>query len=284
MYPTALVALDLSPAEGPMLDCLGDLRDLGVARAILTHVIRVGYAQGAGFGHEAEYRDWLEGRAAPLRAAGLDVAIDIRAAGQPADEILAAAAEHSADLVVIGSRGQSQLRGLFLGSTAREVIRRADRPVRLEWINATPEGTAAACARACTGRLERLLLATDFSPAAAPAEAAAVALASGRRVDLVHVVTEADRARLPRWPAMARGGLDAIAAEVAAAGGSAEVHLLEGPPPQVIAELAEARDAQLIVVGKHGQGRLQSALIGSTAATLCEIARRPVLISPPQDG
>jgi nucleotide-binding universal stress UspA family protein len=283
MYPTALVALDLSPAEGPMLDCLGDLRDLGVTRAILAHVIRVGYAQGAGFGHEADYRDWLEGRAAPLRAAGLDVAIDIRAAGQPAEEILAAAAGHSADLVVIGSRGQSMLRGLFLGSTAREVIRRADRPVRLEWIDATAEGTAEACARACTGRLERLLLATDFSPAAGPAEAAAVALASGRRVDLVHVLTEADRSRLPRWSAMARGALDAIAAEVAAAGGTAAVHLTDGTPSDEIARAAAAGDAQLVVVGRHGQGRLRSALIGSTAARLCEIARRPVLMIPPQD-
>ena len=282
MYPTALVALDLSPAEGPMLDCLADLRDLGVRHVILTHVIRLGYAQGAGFGHEEDYRDWLERHAAPLRAAGMEVGIDIRNAGQPAGDILTAAAEHGADLIVIGSRGQSMLRGLFLGSTAREVIRRADRPVRLEWINATAEGTAAA--RTCTGRLERLMLATDFSPAAAPAEAAAVALASGRRVDLVHVVTEADRTRLPRWPAMARGGLDAIAAEVAAPGGRAEVHLLAGTPSDEIAKAAEGCDAQLIVVGKHGQGRLQSALIGSTAAALCEIARRPVLMIPPQDG
>ena len=280
MYTTALVALDLSPAEGPMLDCLADLRDLGVARVILTHVIRLGYAQGAGFGHEDAYRDWLETHAAPLRAAGVDIAIDIRAAGQPAEAILTAAAEHGTDLIVIGSRGQSMLRGLFLGSTAREVIRRADRPVRLEWINATAE----ACARTCTGRLERLMLATDFSPAAAPAEAAAVALASGRRVDLVHVLTEADRTRLPRWPAMARGGLDAITAQVAAAGGRAEVHLREGTPSDEIAKAAEGCDAQLIVVGKHGQGRLQSALIGSTAAALCEIARRPVLMIPPQDG
>ena len=280
MYTTALVALDLSPAEGPMLDCLADLRDLGVARVILTHVIRLGYAQGAGFGHEDAYRDWLETHAAPLRAAGVDIAIDIRAAGQPAEAILTAAAEHGTDLIVIGSRGQSMLRGLFLGSTAREVIRRADRPVRLEWINATAEGTAEACARTCTGRLERLLLATDFSPAAAPAEAAAIGLASGRRVDLVHVLTETDRTRLPRWPAMARAALDAIAAEVTAAGGTAETHLPEGTPSEAIARAAEGCDAQLIVVGKHGQGRLQSALIGSTAAALCEIAQRPVLVVP----
>ncbi len=280
MYPTALVALDLSPAEGPMLDCLADLRDLGVARVILCHVIRVGYAQGAGFGHEAEYRTWLEGHATRLREAGLDVVVDIRTAGQPAEEILIAAAEHEADLIVIGSRGQSMLRGLFLGSTAREVIRRAEQPVRLEWINATAEGTAEACARACTGRLERLVLATDLSPEADPAEAAAIDLSPGRHVDLVHVLAEADHTRYPRWPAMARAALDAIAAEVAAAGGTATPHLIDGTPSEAVATLAGARDAQLIVVGKHGQNRVAGIVIGSTADALCAIARRPVLVVP----
>ena len=42
MFPTALVALDLSSAEGPMLDWLGNLKDMRVSRVVLTHVIRVG--------------------------------------------------------------------------------------------------------------------------------------------------------------------------------------------------------------------------------------------------
>ena len=280
MYPTALIALDLSPAEAPMLDCLGDLRDLGVARLILTHVIRVGYAQGAGFGHEDEYRAWLENHAAPLRRAGMEVDIDIRAAGQPAAEILDAAAAHQADLIVIGSRGQSMLRGRFLGSTAREVIRRAEQPVWLEWINVAAEGAPEACARACSGRLERLMLGTDLSPEADPAEAAAIDLAPGRRVDLVHVLTGPDRSRHPRWPAMARAALDSIAAEITAAGGTAETHLPEGKPSEAIARLAEARDAPLIIVGKHGRSPVASILIGSSAAALCEVAQRPVLMVP----
>ncbi|MDZ4322372.1 MAG: universal stress protein, partial [Phenylobacterium sp.] len=201
MFTTALVALDLSPAGQPMLDCLGDLREMGVARIVLTHVVRIGYAQGAGYGKQEEYAAWLEGRAAPLRDAGLDIEIDIRAAGEPAKEILRAAVDHRADLVVIGSRGQNMVSGLFLGSTARDVIRLARLPVRLEWLEATQEGTAAHCERVCHGGLKRLMLATDFSLHASAAEAAAARLAAhAGTVDLVHVLTAAESARYTRWP------------------------------------------------------------------------------------
>ena len=37
MYPTALIALDYSAAQGPLLDCLIDVRDMGVARVTLAH-------------------------------------------------------------------------------------------------------------------------------------------------------------------------------------------------------------------------------------------------------
>jgi nucleotide-binding universal stress UspA family protein len=281
MFRTALIALDYSAAQGPLLDCLTDLRDMGVSRVILTHVVKVGYAHGAGYGHEDALADWLRDRATPLREAGLEVEVEIRAAGDVAKDIFAAAREHGADLVVMGSRGQNMIRGLFLGSVAREVIRLSALPVRLEWIEATGEEGAGACVRACHAGLKRLLLATDFSPQAHAAEAAATRLAPRAGiVDLVHVVGPDAAARYARWPAMARAALDEIAQEIGAAGGKAEVHVAKGKPSEEIARAAAERDADLIVVGKHGAGWVESIVIGSTAANLCEIARRPVLVVP----
>ena len=284
MFRTALIPLDYSAAHGPLLDCLSDLRDMGVTRVILTHVVKIGYAAGAGgYGHEAALKDWLDKRAAPLREAGLEVEVDIRDAGEVAKDILAAAAEHGADLIVIGSRGQNMIRDLFLGSVAREVIRLSPLPVRLEWIEATGKDGDAACERTCHAGLRRLLLATDFSPRAKAAEAAAAMLApKAATVDLLHVVRPEEAARYARWPVMARAALDNIAHEVIAAGGKAEAHLATGKPSEEIARAAAERDADLIVVGKHGQGWVESMVIGSTAANLCEIARRPVLMVPLQ--
>ncbi|KEI44734.1 universal stress protein [Saccharopolyspora rectivirgula] len=46
--------------------------------------------------------------------------------GEPVPVLLAAAREHSAELLVVGSRGLNTLKGRILGSVPSEVCRRAD--------------------------------------------------------------------------------------------------------------------------------------------------------------
>jgi nucleotide-binding universal stress UspA family protein len=123
MFKRALVGVDLSPAEESLLSCLPDVSHLGIESRVLAHVIRIGYAQGAGDGHEDEYRAWLEKAATPIREAGLTVTTSVTASGVPADELLAVAQAQGADLVVVGSRSHNFLHEIFLGSVAKEVIR-----------------------------------------------------------------------------------------------------------------------------------------------------------------
>lgn len=284
MFTKALIALDNSAAQGPMLDCLTDLQDMGVTQVVLVHTVRVGYGEGAAYGNKDKLEQWLANRAAPMRAAGMDVDIDVRAAGEVAKDILSAAQEHNADLIVIGSRGQNMLRGLFLGSVARDVIRLSTLPVRLEWLEATDKTGESACERTCHAGLKHLLLATDFSPHASAAEAVAVKLSTlASVVELVHVVSPVESERYAHWPIMAKAALNGIADKVTAAGGKTEVNLRQGTASEEIGRLAKELDADLIIIGKHGQNWSQSMLIGSTAAKLCEIARRPVLTIPQQN-
>jgi nucleotide-binding universal stress UspA family protein len=49
--------------------------------------------------------------------------------GHAAREILADAKEHDVGVIVMGTRGRSELTGLVVGSTAHKVIHLADRPV-----------------------------------------------------------------------------------------------------------------------------------------------------------
>ena len=62
-----------------------------------------------------------EAAATRLRQAGLDATAEIRT-GDPAHQIIASAGEHEAGLIVIGTRGQTGLRRLILGSVARNVL------------------------------------------------------------------------------------------------------------------------------------------------------------------
>ena len=76
MFKKALVGLGTSRAEHPMIECLPELKRWGIELLVLAHVIRVGYIEGAEYGHEEEYKSWLEWHANTLRAAGGDPQVD----------------------------------------------------------------------------------------------------------------------------------------------------------------------------------------------------------------
>lgn len=107
-----------------------------VSAAILTHVLSMA-SIGAGGDAPAEtlvaneFRDeadrWLR-RLAPNELR-LGTPNFVTAAGNPAEEILAAAERLGSDLIVVGSRQPGRIRRALLGSTAREILHRARRPV-----------------------------------------------------------------------------------------------------------------------------------------------------------
>ncbi len=281
MFNTALVALDLAPAERPIVDCLPELQTWGIKRVVLTHVIQVGYMQGAALAHEQDYIEWLEKLAQPLREAGLEVAVSIRASGLPAEEILKAATEHGADLIVIGSRGHNLISKLFLGSVARAVIRNTTLPLLLEWVEPTAAGTEQKCEAVCKTTLRHVLLATDLSASASAAEQAAIQLAPNtEQVDCLYVKEAAESSSTAISSSAAQAALTALVLRIEAAGSHGDAVVLQGKASAEIARYAQSHDASLMVVGKRGQNPLESLLIGSTAANLCEIAGRPVLMVP----
>ncbi|MCL4720659.1 MAG: universal stress protein [Gammaproteobacteria bacterium] len=281
MFDKALVALDLSPAGQSLLARLPDLQDWGVQHLVLAHVIQAGFGQGAGLARQQEYMDGLEQQAAPLRAAGFSVRTSISAGGAPADGILALGHQSAADLIVIGSRGQNLLGRLFLGSVARDVLRQTTAPVLLEWLEPTGEAADGQGDAAPARTLDHLIFATDFSPQAAAAECALLELAmKARQVECVHVLPPGQDGQNREQAAQAQTGLARLVGRIRALGRNVTGTLLQGAAAEEIARHATGRNASLILVGKHGQNRVASRLIGSTAARLCETAGRPVLMVP----
>lgn len=281
MFDKALVALDLSPAEQPIVDCLPALRQWGVQHLILTHVIQIGYTQGAALAHQQDYVDWLQRCADTLREKGLSVEVQVRSSGVPADEILAGAHETNADLIVIGSRGQNILSKLFLGGIARDVIRKSTRPLLLEWVEPTAQQTRSRCEAVCTDTLHHVVFATDFSPHALAAERAVVRLAPrARATECVHILPPGSAPESSGSGIETQRKLEELVTRLRSAGANASATVLQGDPAAEIARHAASRDASLIIVGKHGQNWVASTVIGSTAARVCEIAGRPVLMVP----
>ena len=78
------------------------------------------YAYGTAAQRRATEAD-CEAAAIRLRRAGLAAEAEVRE-GDPAHEIIVSARSHEAGLVVVGTRGQTGLRRLILGSVARKVL------------------------------------------------------------------------------------------------------------------------------------------------------------------
>lgn len=133
-----------------------------------------------------------------------------------------------------------------------------------------------------------LVVGTDGSEHARAAVVEAIDLA--RRLDDTIVVASVsppppDYLGRPLWQewvtqnqAHAREALDAAKKIVDQAGIEAEYELLEGEPAQELAQFAEARDVDLIVVGTRGMNAVAGVLLGSVSMALVRRSHRPVVI------
>ncbi|MCC5794945.1 MAG: universal stress protein [Chromatiales bacterium] len=274
MFTKALVGIDFSPVAEPLVSCLPELKRWGIKEITLVHVVVVGYAQGSGYGSQETFRELLERQAANLRAAGLDVSVLVSAAGDAAEELVRLSHEEGADLIVVGSRSHNLLHRTFLGSTAREVLRRADLPVLIERID-PPEDGAETCAPVCAQALDRVLLATDLSGRSHAAEVMTLALAPAcGAVDMITAHESGAEGTSAR-------ALD-LAASLSRLAPSSRHLRAEGTARDAIT--AAARDYTLVILGKTDRNWAAGKVLVSTAAHVAEKAGRPVLLVPTAEG
>lgn len=134
MYRKILVALENSRADQSLLPHIEQLARLCRSQLLLVHV-----ADGWAARHfdklklaESEEmkadRDYLEGTAAKLRAAGLEVSVNL-ALGDPPAEILRAAESEGCDLIAMTTHGHRLIGDIIHGSTIEQVRHKASIPL-----------------------------------------------------------------------------------------------------------------------------------------------------------
>jgi nucleotide-binding universal stress UspA family protein len=235
---------------------------------------------------QAQGREALASEAARVRRAGLTVDVEHRT-GPPVQEILRAAAEWPADVLVIGTHGRGGFERLVLGSVAEKVLRMAPCAVL-----AVPPA-AAEPGRTATVRIAHVLCAHDGSAGSAAGVAYAVSLAdrAGARLTLVSVVEQipdglvlagmdAEAVRKDR-ERHAREVLDAaIGADVRV---RRDVHdrIVFGHPAQQILQAAAQERPDVLVMGIQGRGAFDLMMFGSTTNHVVRNAECPVLTVRP---
>jgi nucleotide-binding universal stress UspA family protein len=135
MYDKILVAVDHSEISDRAVLAARDLAVLSKGEVWVLHLREREVAVKTGVAMTAESADDANAAVSAavevLTQAGVKAHGDIRTTlfGYAAREIVDDAIEHDADVIVMGSRGRSDLVGFILGSTAHKVIHLTDRPV-----------------------------------------------------------------------------------------------------------------------------------------------------------
>jgi nucleotide-binding universal stress UspA family protein len=218
----------------------------------------------------------------PVNRAGLHAVGELRD-GNPGTEIVRAAQELHADLVVMGTHGRTGFQRWALGSVAETVLRRAPCPVLTVPPRAGDDPDPLF--------FRRIFCATDFSPAseAAVHYAAALAAEADASLFLAHVL---ERPSPPPRPEPGRGAKQRQAPDFECA---ARAQLRRAVPPEArewcqveeivatgqaapeILRLAADREAGVIVMGVHGRGLLDLMAFGSVTHQVVREAACPVL-------
>ena len=289
---TIVVATDFSPTAALAVERAVELAKLRGDKLVLAHAVSIEPVPMAGPEllvlpvdyeskiHEASEKA-LQSLVNETRAKGVDVSGAL-SLGPPVDVVLEAAEQHDAELVVIGTRGNSGFKHLLLGSVAEAVVRKCRKPV----LTVHPGDDKP------LGELQHILLPTDFSDQAGHViERLGDLLPSDPKpkLSLVHiyqlpVIVAPLMGFAPEMPVLAEDArdeahraLDPLAEKLRAAGYEVDVIGREGDPAHVISDLTETMDVDLVVMGTRGLSKIEQVLLGSTTERVVQHAKCPVL-------
>ena len=232
---------------------------------------------------KAESAARLEQLAGELRRARHATVHAVCRPGQVLDEIGREADACHADLLVLGARGEGFLRRMAMGATSERLLRRTTRPMLV--VRQAPHD-----------RYRRVLVATDFSPWSVGALRAARRIAPQARLMLFHAwqvpfadkltFAGVDAATIAHYRLQARQDATLAVCTLAQTAGLKpsewEPVVVEGEASQRLAEQEQERDADLVVMGKHGRSATEDLLLGSVTKHLLAEGAADVLVSTQQ--
>jgi len=289
VFTKILVPLDGTPEA---MAALAPAQTVATATGAAICLVQAIESDGSGPDHALATAD-LEVMARSLRHQSLQASTSVRR-GEPATEIIVAAAELGADLIAMTTHGRSGLSRAVLGSITQRVLAASPTPVLL----LRPGGHLMT-------RLDVILVAVDGSLGGAHALASAVPLARSVNARLVLVDVAVPYVAFmatsesgfgdgslyfdPDWDKDALAAADlyvsGLAARLQNAGIRAEGRAITGPALQASTSVAEAImktadhiDADLIVMSTHALTGPARAVLGSVADTVVRSAHRAVLL------
>ncbi len=205
--------------------------------------------------------------------------------GEPAQEIANIVEEENVEMIVMSSEGRTGLSRVLIGSVAEKVVRLAHCPVLV--VKPKRSKSHPPSNQLEPLKFDRILAATDFSPASRSAIQVAAALSGKEPAELILLHVE--------QPFVPYGGGEIYSSRLLDAHTETLLKLLEatkscnphiairttfaiGDPAKEIVKLAKREDVDLIVIGTEGRTGLPHFFLGSVAEKVVHKAECPVLV------
>ena len=208
-----------------------------------------------------------------------DVRQEVRS-GDPGLEICKLATEQSSPLIVIPSHGRKGLSRLLLGSVAERVIRHADCSVLVVRRHEDSELEEGAWLPR-----KRVIVPVDLSESTELAiETALQLVADPQHLGIVNAVYTISDTLVAGSIAVSQDDVaqnrrECLLRYLESHGWSdLNTHILFGEPGMAIAEYADEKNADLIVMPSHGFHGLNRLLLGSTTERVLRHSKAPILV------
>jgi nucleotide-binding universal stress UspA family protein len=133
MFGTIVVGVDGSGPAGRAVETVAKIAAGTKDEVVVCHGVVVTHAWGEDFPEETrdETQQLVDRYVAQLAAAGVPATGEVHGALDKGigDALIEVAKSHQAGLIVVGTRGRSNVKSMLLGSTAHEVVGKSTVPV-----------------------------------------------------------------------------------------------------------------------------------------------------------
>lgn len=292
----ALVALDQSEASNLLIEALPHFKQFGTKKVTLVTVVSVPFTGKRTEFNTEKYSEKLKEYKKKLEGEDFIVETELRSGiyYYPPSEILTAADEHDADFVVIGSRGQSKVEELLLGSTATEVLQRSRLPVYLanidmEQLDEESDERRLVMTQSIEDSLNHVLHATDFSETAYRAFDVIKELDDEGKIEKIslihvqghHAIALKDPASYEALTERSKEHLEEIRNSLSdKTRSTAELIITFGTPGKEIISAIEDNAVTLVVMGSQGKGFVHEFFLGGVSTQVTRFSKVPVLLVP----
>ncbi|RXA19630.1 universal stress protein [Methanosarcina sp. MSH10X1] len=282
MIERVLVPTDFTIETEDLLGCIGELKNAGLKRVILLHVIDIHKAQGLAPMFERHAKEEIEHYADFATALELE-AEALVVVGEVKKVIIEVANQNHVDCIIMGATTEGLIKGRLLGRTTEYITHRSERMLLIEKYNVLREGKEV-YGKACRTTFSRILVPLDFSKESIRAvEQLQEFTEILKEIVFVHVIDNIkDFDLLDEQRAETISRLQELGKRFS--GVNVRYSIPQGVPSEEITRLAETEDITLIILTARGRGEVKELLLGSTVEKVLRQTIKPVLLIPASRG